>query len=53
MKLAGLVAGLGMMKFLVCCYIFTALLFALERNWPKVMYWIGAAIITSSVIWMK
>lgn len=42
-----------MMKFLVCCYIFTAVLFAIQKNWAKMFYWIGAATITTSVIFMK
>lgn len=41
-----------MMKGLVVVYIVTACLFAAEGNWPRCMYWIGAAIITSSVLVM-
>ena len=53
MKLLQFVSGDNMMKFLVCCYALTAILFAAQRNWPKMFYWCGAAIITSSVIFMK
>ena len=45
--------GENMMRFLVCCYVLTAILFALQRNWPKVGYWCGAALITISVLCMK
>ena len=48
-----IVSGENMMKFLVCCYLFTAVLFVLQKNWPKVFYWLGAATITTSVLWMK
>lgn len=53
MKWLQFISGENMMKFLVCCYLLTAVLFALQRNWPKVGYWIGAAMITSSVLCMK
>ena len=53
MKFLHLLTGENMMRFLVCCYILTAILFALQRNWPKMLYWCGAALITTSVIWMK
>lgn len=53
MNILKFLSGENMMKFLVCCYILTATLFALQRNWPKMMYWVGAATITSSVIFMK
>lgn len=33
-------------------YIMLACLFAWEDNWPKFFYWIGAAIIASSVLAM-
>ncbi len=45
--------GENAMRFIVCFYIFTAVLFALQKNWPKVMYWLGAATITTSVLLMK
>ncbi len=45
--------GENAMRFIVCFYIFTAILFALQKNWPKVMYWLGAATITTSVLLMK
>jgi hypothetical protein len=45
--------GIVMMRFLVCCYILTAVLFALKKDWAKMVYWIGAATITTSVLFMK
>jgi len=45
--------GENMMRLLICLYIFTAVLFALQRNWPRMLYWIGAATIATSVLWMK
>ena len=45
--------GFAMMRLLIGLYLFTAVLFALQRNWPRMMYWIGAATITTSVLWMK
>ena len=45
--------GTWLMQFLVVFYVVTALVFAYEGNWAKMSYWIGAAIITSSVLVMK
>lgn len=53
MKILEFISGENMMKFLVCCYVLTAVLFAVQKNWPKMFYWCGAALITSSVIFMK
>lgn len=44
--------GLGLMLFLICVYAVTAATFAWEGNYPKAMYWVGAFIITASVLWM-
>jgi hypothetical protein len=45
--------GTLLMKVLVCQYLVLAAVFAYELNWPKCSYWIGAAIITTSVLVMK
>ena len=42
-----------LMKGLLVVYVVTALTFAYEQNWPKAWYWLAAAQITSSVMWMK
>ena len=42
-----------LMQGLVVTYVLVALVFAYEGNWPKCTYWMGAAIITTSVLWMK
>ena len=41
------------MQCLVVVYVIVALVFAWEQNWAKCTYWIGAAIITTSVLNMK
>jgi hypothetical protein len=46
-------SGTLLMQGLVVVYIVVAITFAYEGNWPKCAYWIGASIITSSVLWMK
>lgn len=53
MNLSSLLTGENMMRLLICLYVLTAILFAYQRNWPRMFYWIGAATITSSVLWMK
>jgi uncharacterized membrane protein (DUF485 family) len=40
---------LGLLVF----YVVLAVVFAYERQWPKCTYWIGAAIITGSVLAMR
>lgn len=42
-----------LMQALVLEYVVVALVFAWEGNIPKMCYWIGAAIITTSVLVMK
>jgi drug/metabolite transporter (DMT)-like permease len=42
-----------LMQGLVVVYVIVAVVFAWEGNWPKCLYWIGASIITSSVLVMK
>jgi hypothetical protein len=41
------------MQALVVVYVIIALVFATEGNWPKVLYWVAASLITTSVLWMK
>lgn len=41
----------GMMSFLVVFYCATAIMSGLEANWPRVLYWVSAAGITSAVLW--
>ncbi|MEK6618925.1 MAG: hypothetical protein AABY90_09535 [Nitrospirota bacterium] len=38
---------------LVAEYAFLAVVYAGEGNWPKVGYWIGAAILGTSVVLMR
>ena len=45
--------GNQMMVCLVVVYLVIAGRFAYEGNWPKCTYWIGAAMITSSVLVMQ
>jgi len=42
-----------MMKVLIGLYLVTAAAFAYEQNWPKCWYWLAAAHITGSVLWLK
>ena len=44
--------GQKFMIALVVQYVITAGVFCWEGNWPKVAYWVGASIITGSVLWM-
>lgn len=46
-------SGDMLMKGLIVTYVVAALVFAWEGNWPKMTYWIGASIITGSVLVMK
>lgn len=48
-----MINGDALMQGLVVVYVLVAILYATEGNWPKMTYWIGAAIITSSVLAMK
>ena len=45
--------GDWLMRVLVVEYVIVALVFASEGNWPRFTYWVGASIITGSVLWMK
>lgn len=42
-----------LMQGLVVVYVIVAVVFVYEADYPKAAYWIGAAIITSSVLVMK
>ena len=41
----------GMMLFLVGFYVLTAGVSGVEGNWPRVLYWLSAAGITTAVLW--
>ncbi len=45
--------GPSLMQGLAVFYVLVAIVFAFEGNWAKAAYWIGASIITTSVLWMK
>ena len=45
--------GDKLMIALVVTYIVIASVFAWEHTWAKMWYWIGASIITTSVLAMK
>jgi len=38
---------------LVAEYVFLAVLYACEGNWPKVCYWVGAAFLGTGVALMR
>lgn len=42
----------SMMLVLIAFYLIVSAVSAFEANWPRACYWVGAAIITSSVLWM-
>lgn len=48
-----MINGTLLMQILVCVYVVVAVIFGYEGDWPKAAYWVGAAIITSSVVFMK
>lgn len=41
----------GMMIFLIGFYVLTSLVSGVEGNWPRVLYWLSAAGITTAVLW--
>jgi hypothetical protein len=45
--------GTGLMYGLLVVYAVIACTFGYEGNWAKMTYWIGAMIITGSVLVMK
>lgn len=40
-----------LMQFLLVVYVVIALVSAYEGNWPRMMYWVGAIILSSSILW--
>ena len=36
---------------LIAEYLVIAIVAACEQNWPRVLYWVAAGLITSSVLW--
>ena len=40
-----------LMKGLVVFYIILILVYLWERQWPKAMYWLGAAILNIGILW--
>lgn len=40
----------GMMIFLIGFYLLTSMVSGIEGNWPRVLYWLSAAGITSAVL---
>lgn len=41
----------ALMKFLVIFYVGILVVCLWEREWPKAMYWLGAAILNVAIIW--
>ena len=48
-----MISGTLLMQGLIVAYVVIAVVFAFEGNWPKVLYWISAGLITTSVLLMK
>jgi len=48
-----MLTGLGLMKGLLGFYCVLVAVFTWEGDWPRASYWLGAAIITGSVLWME
>jgi drug/metabolite transporter (DMT)-like permease len=34
-------------------YVVLAVVTAFEKRWPTCLYWVGAVIVTSGVLWMS
>jgi hypothetical protein len=45
--------GQYLVQISIAWYALEALVFAVEGNWPKSTYFLGAAILTVGVVWMK
>ena len=43
----------ALMLGLIAAYGVIAIVAACEQNWPRVLYWVSAGLITTSVLWMK
>lgn len=41
----------NMMLGLIGFYLLTSIVSGVEGNWPRVLYWLSAAGITTAVIW--
>lgn len=41
----------NMMIGLIVFYVLTSIISGVEGNWPRVLYWLSAAGITTAVIW--
>lgn len=48
-----MISGAFLMQSLAVFYVLVAIVFAYEGNYAKCAYWIGASIITTSVLVMK
>lgn len=45
--------GNGLIILLIIEYIIIAVVYGFEQNWGKATYFLGAAIISFGVLWMK
>lgn len=43
--------GDGLMKALLGVYLVICLVYLYERQWAKALYFLGAAILTFSILW--
>ncbi len=41
----------AMVKFLIIQYVVILLVCLWENNWPKSLYWLGAAILNIGLLW--
>ena len=35
---------------LICAYVVLAVLYGVDKDWPRVLYWVGAAILGTGVL---
>lgn len=42
-----------LMAALIGVYLVIAVVAATEANWPRALYWVAAAVLTGSVLWMR
>ncbi len=38
---------------LVVQYVIASVVYAADGAWPKALYWVGAAILGTAVLWMR
>lgn len=38
---------------LVAQYVIASAIYAVDGTWPKALYWLGAAILGTAVLWMR